>query len=137
MNIERLLLIDDDELNNYIVHSILEDTKLVNYFDFKTNGESALQYLYACQATKQFPNLILVDLKMPIMDGFEFIEQYEKKFLPESPHTQLMVLTSSIREVEKQKALSFKSVTNFLNKPLNDEKLRYVIEYYHRNTTID
>ncbi len=136
MKIERLLLIDDDELNNYIVSSILEDTQLVDNFNFKTDGESALQYLHLCQATQQFPNLILVDLKMPIMDGFEFIEQYEKKFIEVSPNTQLMVLTSSIRETEKQKALNFKSVTNFVNKPLNDERLKYVIECYHKNTNL-
>ncbi len=134
MKIERLLFIDDDELNNYIVHSILEDTRLVDYFDFKTDGENALQYLYKCQATQQFPDLILVDLKMPVMDGFEFIEQYEKRFLQASPHTQLIVVTSSTREAEKQKALNFKSVTNFVNKPLNGEKLKYVIDFYHKNT---
>lgn len=136
MKIERLLLIDDDELNNYIVNSILEATILVEKFDFKTDGQSALQYLDVCQATQQFPNLILIDLKMPIMDGFEFIEAYEKKFLELSPYTQLMVLTSSIRESEKQKALGFKSVTNFINKPLNGEKLEYVIDCYHKNANI-
>ncbi len=136
MKIERLLLIDDDELNNYIVNCILEDTKLANNFNFKTDGENALQYLYKCQATQQFPDLILVDLKMPIMDGFEFIEQYEKRFLQASPQTQLIVVTSSIREIEKQKALNFKSVKNFINKPLNEEKLKYVIECYYKNVHI-
>ena len=133
MNINHLLLIDDDEVNNFLVEEILRETPLLGRFTVKLSGEEALTYLENCAEGSLFPDLILVDLKMPQMDGFEFVEHYEQQFKAAHPQTQLMMLTSSLREADKQQALSYPTVRNFLNKPLDDQKLQTIAKLFAEN----
>ncbi len=75
-----------------------------------------------------FPDLIIVDVKMPEMDGFEFLEKYEGKFYNEFKDTKIAVVTSSHREYDKMKAAQYPSVNLFINKPLDEVKLNYLFK---------
>lgn len=119
----RVLIIDDDELGNFLVGSILSSHDFIEHFHIETNGYIALEYLEKAERSATFPHIIFVDLKMPEIDGFEFIELYEESFYPKFRGTKVMVLTSSIREKEKRQALEFPSVVDFISKPLSDELL--------------
>lgn len=125
--INKIVLLDDDEIANAIAEQILMDFDQVDTFKTYSDPYQAFQYLEDCKESKDFPELIIVDLKMPEMDGFEFIENYENKFYEIFPDTKIMMLTSSIRESERTKSLQYKSVADFVNKPINPEKLSEII----------
>ena len=128
MEVRKLLLLDDDELSNLLIGSIIEDVKAIKSYIIENNGWNALDHLEECDAKNDFPDLMLVDLKMPEMDGFDFIERYEEKYWLKYPSTRVMILTSSRLEKDKDKAMNFKSVSRFIFKPLTEEKLIEIVD---------
>ena len=130
MVVNQILMLDDDELYNILITEIFHSVSVIKNFKIENSGWKALDFLRDAEKKGSFPEIIFVDLKMPEMDGFEFIERYEANFFSRHSETQINVLTSSVRELDKQKATAFKSVKNFLVKPLNEEKLLKMIEAY-------
>jgi CheY-like chemotaxis protein len=128
MEVRKLLLLDDDELSNLLIGSIIEDVKAIKSYNIENNGWNALEHLEECDAQNDFPDLMLIDLKMPEMDGFDFIEKYEEKYWQKYPSTKVMILTSSRLEKDKDRALNFRSVSRFIYKPLTEEKLLEIVD---------
>ena len=83
--------------------------------------EEALEYLN--KASNDFPDVIYVDLNMPALDGFDFIESFERIFSQHHPLCSLFMLTSSLREDDRHRALAFPSVKDFVSKNEIDEFL--------------
>lgn len=123
-----LLLIDDDELCNLLVNSFIRDMTNISNYRIESSGWDALSYLEECKVKKSFPNLIIVDLNMPEMHGFDFIESFEKKFPERIDKTRIMVMTNSILEKDRNQSMQYKSVSGFINKPLTDEVLYEIIQ---------
>lgn len=123
----RILLIDDDAIVQLLFEDTLTRVQTPVEYTFRQSAQEGLNYLSNCQTTGTFPHYIIVDLKMPVMDGFEFIEQYEKVFYTTHPDTKLYVLSSSISDKDKSRAFSFDSVKDFVSKPLQAEKLSTLI----------
>jgi CheY-like chemotaxis protein len=128
MQINNLLVIDDDDLYNLLISEIISQIDSIKDYRIETSGYKALEYLQQCEKQKTFPEIILVDIKMPEMDGFEFVMNYEKKYFQNYPKTKIVVLSSSMRESDKTKALSYSSITEFMTKPITEEKLYKIIE---------
>ena len=122
----RLLLIDDDEITNFAVDAILSRAESIESYEIKDNGWDALAFLQECQ-DDQFPNLIFVDLNMPEMDGFEFIERYQNLFWQGHQLTKINVLSSSVSEKDRQRALSYSCVSEYTYKPLTEQTLTSII----------
>ena len=120
---KRFLLIDDDYTVKVLFEAALEELEQPVEYEFRSGAPEALEYLEKCQQTDQHPDFILVDLKMPVMDGFEFIAQYEKQFFAAWPDTRLFVLSSSISEKDKAQALRHRPVRDFITKPIVAPKL--------------
>lgn len=119
----RILLIDDDEINNFTVDAILRQVDFINSYVIKESGWDALQYLKSVDKSNEFPDLIFVDINMPEMDGFEFVERYEAMFWPHHQETKINMLSSSMSERDREKALNFSSVNEYVYKPLTERKL--------------
>jgi CheY-like chemotaxis protein len=126
----KIFLLDDEEINDLIFSSILEDEHHIQYH-YEYDGWKALQFLHYRELEKSFPDFIFVDLNMPQMDGFTFIEFYEKKFFESFPNTKLFILTSSILSRDKGKSHQYPSVISLINKPITRSKLFEIIEQYH------
>ena len=120
MNRPKVLLVDDDEITNFMSKQILSETGLHNVVSV-TNGKEALQYLQ-----NNCPDVIFLDVKMPVMDGFEFLAELQEKQL--CTHTKVIMLTSSSRETEKKQAAMFNNVIDFLVKPLTKAKINEVLQ---------
>jgi CheY-like chemotaxis protein len=122
--LKQLLLIDDDSIIPILFEAALSEIDTPVHYTYMDNGVKALSYLKShIQNLDTFPDIILVDLNMPMMDGFEFIEQYEQDFFQLFPQTHNIVVTSSVSEKDRSRALQYKSVKGFISKPLKAEKL--------------
>lgn len=128
---EIVMLIDDNELDNFVNQKIIEGNHFAQKIYVNTSGKSALEFLQnifvnAELAESLMPNVIFVDINMPIMDGFQFIEKFELLINLSTKKTKVVILTTSVDHEDKRKALQFKNNILFLNKPLNDESLSLI-----------
>jgi CheY-like chemotaxis protein len=117
----RIVLVDDDQLNNLINSRII--TKFSDYtVESFTSAREALKILGVREAA-DFPVAIFLDINMPVMDGWEFLDEFQK--LPESltQSCAVIMLTSSIDIQDIEKSKLYKNVREFMSKPLTVESL--------------
>ncbi len=117
-HVNSALLIDDDPSCNFILSEFIN---LVNKSIKKSSAFSVDESLEILETIISFPDVIYLDLNMPIKSGFDFLEHYEKKYFPLYPHTKIYVLTSSLRPSDKEKTLSFACVTDYKSKSEIDQ----------------
>ena len=113
----RFMIVDDNEpdqfLSKYIVEQFAPTAEILQAYD----GLEALEIL---DTLDQQPDIILLDINMPRMNGHEFLEEYDQR---ENNGSVVVMLTSSALGVDKDRALSFGCVKKYLTKPLNEEAL--------------
>ncbi|MBA2611035.1 MAG: response regulator [Bacteroidetes bacterium] len=122
------MLLDDNELDNFINQKIIEANHFANKIYVNTGSKSALEFLNnlsisSTEAIDIFPEIIFVDLNMPMMDGFQFIENLKDKLPQKLKLLKLVILTSSVNPEDKKKASEIELDITFLNKPLTQEML--------------
>jgi CheY-like chemotaxis protein len=128
-----ILVIDDDEPTNFITHMILEETGCANHISIVQTGQEALEYLAKSESDDPAPafpspDLIFLDINMPAMNGWEFLEHYKK--LSKSHRVIVIMLTTSLFPEDKIKAREMPEIAGFENKPLTTEKVTAVLEKY-------
>ena len=131
--IRRVILIDDDEVRCFINKYILEDLDIAEQIECLYNGEQALQYLkenYSSGTTQQNkPDLFFLDLNMPIMNGFEFLEEFKNLEILNKSRLKIIILTSSANLQDSRKIESFRDTVHcYLTKPLKKENVMEVVE---------
>jgi CheY-like chemotaxis protein len=120
---KNVLLVDDDSIANFLNTKTLERMGYANQIDTALNGQEALSLFNEYyQGTRQLPDLILLDINMPIMDGFEFLEAFRKLRLPRIEEVRVVIVTTSSHpnDLLRAKALGVK---HYLTKPLTPELL--------------
>lgn len=122
----KIFILDDDEISNELTNIILNMSG-IHDVDFRYSGREAIKYLDENQEKNTFPDLIFVDINLPGMNGFDFIENYEKTYMNMNPATKIIMLTNSVSEEEKFRALTYESVIEFWSKPLNINILKEVL----------
>lgn len=119
-----ILLIDDDETMNFLNKIIIERAQLnVEVADF-TDATAALQEL---QEGRLSPELILLDLNMPIMDGWQFLDKFAELQAVTSK-ASVVILSSSINPVDLRRAEENNCVKAFYSKPLSVERIKEISE---------
>lgn len=93
--------------------------------DVAINGKEGLEYLRKCDDTN-CTGLILLDINIPVMNGFEFLDAYEKEF-PNGKTLILMMLTTSLQNSDYTKAKSYPEVSQYIAKPLSPVKLKTIL----------
>ena len=122
-----LLVIDDDDINIFIIKKIVEKTGFDIEMVSRNNGQQALDYLNETIAQhKALPSLVLIDINMPVMNGWEFIEAYEELHIEQK--VDMYILSSSVYENDIEKTKGYKAVKGFISKPLSMERLTELIK---------
>lgn len=131
--LDKILLVDDDEIANFYDQMIIEDMQIARNIVVKTNGAEALRFLEdQCWLEDGFsretcPEIIFLDVNMPVMNGLEFLEEMNKKSPLNLSRSRVVRLTSSsnARDLEMARMLGIKA---YLNKPLTEEKINGLLE---------
>ncbi len=128
----KVLLVDDDKINNYINLRLIRRIGLSEEIIVTNNGQEAITYLKTCDKN-ELPTLILLDINMPVMDGFEFLEEYEKMKFESVERPMIVVLTTSTNTNDIKKVESSPIAAGYINKPLTEENL---LGFIRRNASV-
>ncbi|MEQ8927762.1 MAG: response regulator [Fulvivirga sp.] len=121
------MLVDDNDTDNFISKRIIEITKFANRVEVKNSGKSALDYLRENQdKTEDLPNLIFLDINMPIVDGFVFLYEFEKLNDTIKDKCKVIILSSSDNKRDIDKIVNNNHVIKFITKPLTETALEEV-----------
>ncbi len=117
-----VLIVDDDFINNFLTARVLKKLNIADNIKIMMNGHEGMVYLREnCQYDNaRYPELIFLDINMPVMDGFDFIRAFE--CLPMANKSEIIILTTSGNAGDIQK-ISELGEYKLVNKPLTREKL--------------
>lgn len=125
------MLVEDDETVNFYNEFLFSELGITEEIVIKTNGAEALDYLQNnAGKTAPSPDLILLDINMPVMNGFEFLEEYESRSLNDADRALIVMLTTSLHPEDLERASKYKSVSEYIYKPLMEEKIQELVEKY-------
>jgi CheY-like chemotaxis protein len=127
--VELACIIDDDKIYVNLVRKIIEIKKLSKNLIIFKNGREALEYFQknlSSLSEDSLPEIIFLDLNMPIMDGWEFLNEFIKIKNELSKKIQLYVVSSSIDPRDLERAKSFNMVTDYLIKPIELKKFEKI-----------
>ncbi|MEN8839008.1 MAG: response regulator [Flavobacteriales bacterium] len=114
-----VLLIDDDEPTNFIAKMIVSKADLNNSTEAIQSGTKALEFLKKEELThNDIPDLIFLDINMPTMNGWEFLEEYKELEIHKKKKIYLYMLTTSMNDEDEYRSQKYEHVDGFLIKPL-------------------
>ena len=133
MKLEKVICVDDDPIALLLSKLVLSKSDFASKVITAANGEIAIEYLEKLEVIEENkhannPLVILLDLNMPVMDGWEFLEQFSAKLYPEHySTTKVILLSSSIDPNDIERSKEFSMVVDFLPKPLTKEMLKTIL----------
>ena len=130
--LDKILCVDDDPITLMLCRKVVERVGFAKEIITAKHGLEAIEYfdnLFEESKVNDsivYPKLVLLDLNMPVLDGWEFLEQL--LLLPDfhSLKCKVIMLSSSIDIADIQKSVSYSLITNFISKPLTHDKLRAI-----------
>jgi CheY-like chemotaxis protein len=122
------MLIDDSEIDNFINLKMLEGCNFADHIYAHTNGKSALEFLKNIERMGNkdnflFPEVIFLDLNMPVMDGYQFIDEFGKMQDSLKNRTKIVILTTSLNPSDLERSKKYPQIIKFVNKPLTSQTL--------------
>jgi CheY-like chemotaxis protein len=123
-SLDLVMLVDDNETDNFISKRIIEITKFSRRVEAKNSGKAALDYLKENQQDPEnLPSLIFLDINMPIVDGFVFLYEFEKFNELVRNKCKVIILSSSDNKRDIDKIVNNNHVIKFITKPLTEVAL--------------
>lgn len=126
--LRKVISIDDEQLNNYIIQRLLERFDCIEEIVSFEEASDALGFLETEKSTTESqPDLLFLDLNMPGMNGWEFIEKYREAIRPERI-SQIVILSSSILDSDRERAEEIPEVGAYVSKPLDEQKIKELLK---------
>ncbi len=126
-----ILLVDDSHEDNRYHEIIIKEMDIVNRIEFALNGIEALDYLK--REDRILPELIFLDINMPRMNGWEFLEQYKYLDPAQKAKVVVMILTTSANPDDIKKAKEIEDITGFETKPLSREIMMEILNQHFQD----
>jgi CheY-like chemotaxis protein len=124
-----ILCVDDDPITLMLCKMVITKASFSNEIATAKNGQEALKYFDAFKTigtTKNKPQLIFLDLNMPVMNGWEFLESFNTQEYLDYHDTKVIILSSTIDPDDLEKSKKYPMVIDFLSKPISKEMLEFV-----------
>lgn len=122
------LLVDDDPINNFINQQLIDELEITDTLTLVNNGQEAVDFLKdAYGDAAKCPDLILLDINMPVMDGFEFLQEFKHMAFPHKDKVKIVMLTTSTSQKDAERLEEHK-IAGFIHKPLTVEKLMELVD---------
>ena len=135
--IKNIFLIEDDEIFGYLISKIIKDTGQVENVMVFSNGQDALDHFKnPGEGVLVHPEIILMDLYLPVMDGWQFLEAYTQMFNHKTTNTHIYVLSSSISPYEISRAKGLPVVKDYIIKPVTLDKIKEIIQFYYTDNLV-
>lgn len=126
-----ILLVDDDDAAIFLHKAVIEIVDCADKIVVAENGEEAIKLLTEkVDGDYLQPSLILLDINMPRMNGWEFLEIYKRLTLQQKARIVIIMLTTSLNPSDREKALNLSDVSGFMNKPITIESLKELLKSY-------
>nr|WP_249665437.1 response regulator [Mucilaginibacter sp. Bleaf8] len=121
-----ILLVDDDEINNFISIKLIKKALAHTEINACLDGSYAINQLIEIQREnpENLPDYILLDINMPIMNGWEFLDEYKRLGIDPLGKSKIYIISSSVFSNDINKAKSYSLVKDFISKPLNIDRIK-------------
>lgn len=129
--IKHALILEDDPIASVLIRLTMEESGLVEHLTVLPNGREGIKHIQSKAAEASYPDLIILDLNMPFMNGFDFLTILESEL--NGVEIPVFILTSSIDAEDRAKADTFKCVKGFIVKPLKKFKLNTIEQWFKMN----
>ena len=127
-----VMLVDDNEIDNLINQKMIEASDICENIFVHSGAKGAIEFLKNIEKLAKgpldlyLPEVIFLDIDMPLMDGFQFLDEFEKLSDVVKNNCKVIMLTSSLNPQDMSKAKKNKYVLKYLNKPLTQDNLKKI-----------
>ncbi len=123
--LNKILCVDDDPITVMLCKKVILKSDFSKHVDSAQNGEDALHYFdnLILQNSVDYPELIFLDLNMPVMGGWEFLDNYSNSYASYFTDIKVIVLSSTIDPQDVEKSRTYPMVLDFMSKPITTEML--------------
>ncbi len=118
-------MVDDEEASNFLNQIVIRQSKLASEVVAYQKAKDALDYISEQQKNGDSPDLVFLDINMPLMNGWEFVDEYAK--IASNSNTKIIMLTSSINPNDQERAAKTDHISGFRSKPLTVEMLDEIV----------
>lgn len=129
MKIERILVIDDNDTDLLIAKIVMERSGFHGSLNTKNSAKAGLKYLTELISTGQeWPNIIFLDINMPLINGYGFIQEFENFDQKYKSSTNIIMLSSSDNKTDLDTFLNKSYVKDFISKPISPDSLKTIFD---------